>query len=71
MGPIGRNAMIQEIFTRHPQTRQVFIKNSMRCFGCDMLKFATVEECCKNHEIKDVDAFVNSLIETASKVANA
>ncbi len=71
MESIGKNAMVQEIFTRHPQTRQVFIKNRMRCFGCDMLKFATVEECCKNHHISDVDAFVSSLVETAAKTADA
>ena len=71
MEAIGKSAMIQEIFSKHPQTRDVFIKNKMRCFGCDMIKFATVEECCKNHKVKDIDSFIDSLNQTVVKGLNA
>ncbi|MFO7809851.1 MAG: DUF1858 domain-containing protein [Candidatus Delongbacteria bacterium] len=61
MREITKDDFITEIFEICPDCRRVFIKNKMRCFGCELNRFATVGECCKHHKIKDPDNFLNSL----------
>lgn len=64
MENITKNDYLEKIFEKYPSTRKVFVNKSMRCFGCELMKFATVEECCKNHKIKDLDKFVLMLNES-------
>jgi hypothetical protein len=61
---ITKNDLILNIFARYPSARKVFISRKMRCFACEMNRFATVEECCRNQKIKDVDGFVKMLNES-------
>ncbi|MCG2760278.1 MAG: DUF1858 domain-containing protein [Candidatus Delongbacteria bacterium] len=58
---ITKNDNIANVFEKFPSTRRVFIKNSMRCFGCEMMKFSTVEDCCKSHKVKDMEDFICAL----------
>jgi hypothetical protein len=61
---ITKNDYITNIFNKFPSTRKVFISNKMRCFACELNRFATVEECCKNHKVKDPEKFVLMLNES-------
>jgi len=61
---ISKTDLITNIFTKYPSTRRVFISNKMRCFACELNRFATVEECCRNHKVKDPDSFVLLLNES-------
>jgi len=61
---ISKNDYISHIFEKFPSARRVFIDKSMRCFACDIMKFATVEECCRNHKIRDINSFVKNLNKT-------
>ncbi len=61
---ITKDDYITNIFTKYPSTRRVFVNNKMRCFACEMNRFATVEECCRNHKVKDPDNFVMMLNES-------
>lgn len=58
---ISKKDYIAQVFDKYPVVRRAFIDRKMRCFACDMMKFATVEECCSNHKIKDVEGFVSTL----------
>jgi hybrid cluster-associated redox disulfide protein len=61
---ITKTDYISNIFNKYPAARKVFIKNKMRCFACELNRFATVEECCINHKVKDPDSFVKMLNES-------
>jgi len=64
METIEKNDYIEKIFEKYPSTRKVFINKGMRCIACEMNRFATVEECCANHKVKDLDSFVRMLNES-------
>jgi hybrid cluster-associated redox disulfide protein len=61
---ITKSDNLANIFNKYPSTMKVFIKNKMRCFACELNAFATVEECCRNHKVKDPDSFVLMLNES-------
>ena len=64
---IKKNDPIEKIFEKYPSTRKVFINKSMRCVVCEMNRFATVEECCINHKVKNTDDFVRMLNESVDE----
>ena len=64
---IKKSDPIEKIFEKFPSTRKVFINKNMRCVVCDMNRFATVEECCINHKVKDPDSFVKMLNESVDE----
>ncbi len=64
---IKKSDPIEKIFEKFPSTRKVFINKSMRCVVCEMNRFATVEECCINHKVKDPDDFVRMLNESVDE----
>ena len=64
---IKKSDQIEKIFEKFPSTRKVFINKSMRCVVCEMNRFATVEECCINHKVKDPDDFVRMLNESVDE----
>lgn len=55
---IKRTDLIKDVFIKYPHLKQSFIKRSMRCVGCEVLDFETIEESCKNHCMDDIDEFV-------------
>jgi len=57
----SKKDLILNIFKKCPSARRYFIKKSMRCPACELNRFATVEECCRNHKVKDIDNFVREL----------
>lgn len=70
MENITQQDYITNIFSKYPSTRRVFIKNKMRCFACELNKFATVEECCINHKVKDPDSFIKMLNQSKDEELN-
>lgn len=64
---IKKSDPIEKIFEKYPSTRKVFINKGMRCVACEMNRFATVEECCANHKVKDPDTFVRMLNESVDE----
>jgi hypothetical protein len=67
MEMIKKNDNIDGIFRKYPSTRKVFINKSLRCVICEMNRFVTVEECCLNNKVKDVDGFVKLLNESVDE----
>jgi len=67
---ITKNDYITNIFNKYPSTRKVFINNKMRCLICELKRFATVEECCRNHKVKNPDKFVLMLNESKDEDLN-
>ena len=55
---IKRTDRISEVFRLYPHLRQVFLEKMMRCVGCEILEFETIEESCKNHQMTEIDDFV-------------
>ena len=67
MEVIKKTDCLENIFRKYPSARKVFINKSLRCVVCELNKFSTVEECCANHKVKDVDGFVRMLNESVDE----
>jgi len=46
--------------SRSPQTIRVFLRFKMRCVGCPIACFHTVDDACREHGV-DRDAFLAAL----------
>jgi hybrid cluster-associated redox disulfide protein len=56
--------MVDNVMRRWPPTIRVFLDFSMRCVGCPIAAFHSIEEACGEHGV-DANAFLLKLMDTA------
>ena len=59
--------MVDDVMRRWPSTIRVFLDFRMRCVGCPIATFHTVDEACDEHSI-DPAALLSELRDTAKAV---
>jgi hybrid cluster-associated redox disulfide protein len=55
---------VDEVMRRWPSTIRAFLDFRMRCVGCPIAAFHSVDEACEEHDI-DADVFLPKILETA------
>ncbi len=63
---IGFDDLVGDVMTAHPATIRVFIAFGMRCVGCPIACFDTVDDACMEHRV-DRDIFLGALREAAAQ----
>jgi hybrid cluster-associated redox disulfide protein len=58
--PIRFDDLVDDVMSRSPQTIRVFLQFGMRCVGCPIACFHTVDDACREHGI-DRGAFLEAL----------
>jgi hybrid cluster-associated redox disulfide protein len=58
--PIRFDDLVDDVMSRSPQTIGVFLEFRMRCVGCPIACFHTVDDACREHGV-DRDAFFEAL----------
>ena len=58
--PIGFDDLVDDVMTGVPETIRVFLEFRMRCVGCPIACFHTVDDACREHGV-DRDKFLNAL----------
>lgn len=57
---IGFDDLVDDVMSGSPQTIRVFLKFDMRCVGCPIACFHTVDDACREHGV-DPEAFLKAL----------
>jgi hybrid cluster-associated redox disulfide protein len=65
--PIGFDDVVGEVMTARHATIRVFLDFRMRCIGCPISDFHTVDDACKEHGV-DRDEFLAALLAAANAV---
>ena len=52
--------LVDDVMTRSPQTIRVFLEFNMRCVGCPIACFHTVDDACREHGV-DREFFLQAL----------
>jgi len=60
--------MVDEVMRRWPSTIRVFLDFRMRCVGCPIATFHSVDEACDEHRA-DAAAFLSKLRDVAKAAA--
>jgi hybrid cluster-associated redox disulfide protein len=58
--PIRFDDLVDDVMSGAPQTIRVFLEFKMRCVGCPIACFHTVDDACREHGA-DRDAFLRAL----------
>jgi hybrid cluster-associated redox disulfide protein len=58
--PIGFDDLVDDVMSGAPETIRVFLAFRMRCVGCPIACFHTVDDACCEHGV-DRDSFLNAL----------
>ncbi len=58
--PIGFDDLVDDVMSRTPETIRVFLEFRMRCVGCPIACFHTVDDAVREHGV-DRDAFFKAL----------
>jgi hybrid cluster-associated redox disulfide protein len=58
--PIRPDDLVDDVMSRAPETIGVFLEFRMRCVGCPIACFHTVDDACREHGV-DRDAFLQAL----------
>ena len=58
--PFSFYDLVDDVMRTRPGTIRVFLKYEMRCVGCPIATFHTVDDACREHGI-DRDAFIAAL----------
>jgi hybrid cluster-associated redox disulfide protein len=58
--PIGFDDPVDQVMSGTPETIGVFLQFGMRCVGCPIACFHTVDDACREHGV-DRDAFFKAL----------
>jgi len=64
----GADLMVDEVMRRWPSTIRVFLDFRMRCVGCPIATFHSVDEACDEHGA-DAAAFLSKLQDVAKAAA--
>jgi len=59
---------VNEVMRRWPPTIRVFLDFRMRCVGCPIAAFHSIDEACEEHDV-DVEAFLPKILEASKAVA--
>ena len=59
---------VDDVMRRWPSTIRVFLDFRMRCVGCPVAAFHSVDEACDEHSV-DPAAFLSKLRDTAKAAA--
>jgi hybrid cluster-associated redox disulfide protein len=60
--------MVDDVMRRWPSTLRGFLDFRMRCVGCPIATFHSVDEACDEHSV-DVAAFLSKLRDMAKAAA--
>jgi hybrid cluster-associated redox disulfide protein len=60
--------MVDDVMRRWPSTIRVFLDFRMRCVGCPIATFHSVDEACDEHSVNPA-AFLSKLRDTARATA--
>ncbi|PVE23023.1 hydrid cluster protein-associated redox disulfide domain protein [Microvirga sp. KLBC 81] len=62
--PIASNHLVDDVMRQWPVTIRVFLDHKMRCIGCPIACFHTVDDACREHNV-DSGKFLAELNEVA------
>jgi len=57
---IGFDDLVDDVMRSSPQTIRVFLEFKMRCVGCPIACFHTVDDACREHGV-DRELFLQAL----------
>ena len=57
---VGFDDLVDDVMSRSPQAIAVFLRFKMRCVGCPIACFHTVDDACREHGV-DRQAFLAAL----------
>jgi hybrid cluster-associated redox disulfide protein len=57
---VGPDDPVDAVMSRTPRTIRVFLAFEMRCVGCPIACFHTVDDACREHGV-DREAFLRAL----------
>jgi hybrid cluster-associated redox disulfide protein len=60
--------MVDDVMRRWPSTIRVFLDFRMRCVGCPIASFHSIDEACAEHGV-DATAFLPKILETVRAAA--
>jgi hybrid cluster-associated redox disulfide protein len=52
--------LVDEVMSGRPETIRIFLAFKMRCVGCPIGAFHTIDDACREHGV-DRDAFLQAL----------
>lgn len=58
--PIERDSLVDDVMGQWPATIRTFLDFRMRCVGCPIACFHTVEDACREHHV-DAVLFLEAL----------
>ncbi len=58
--PAAPLQLVDDVMRRWPAAIRVFLDHKMRCVGCPMARFHTLEEACREHGV-DFNRFLANL----------
>jgi hybrid cluster-associated redox disulfide protein len=58
--PIAADMPVDDVMHRNPRTIRVFLDFRMKCVGCPVACFHTVDDACREHRV-DRHTFLNAL----------
>lgn len=64
--PIDSDRLVDDVMRRWPATIRVFLDYRMKCVGCPIACFHTVEDACREHQV-DLRAFLADLRTAAAR----
>jgi hybrid cluster-associated redox disulfide protein len=56
----SQSDLVGDVMRASPRTIRVFLRFRMRCVGCPIASFHTIEDACREHEI-DRESFLRAL----------
>lgn len=56
----GKEYLVDDVMRKWPSTIPVFLKYRMKCVGCPIGPFHTIQDACREHDV-DCSAFVVDL----------
>jgi hybrid cluster-associated redox disulfide protein len=59
---------VDDVMRRWPSTIRVFLDFGMRCVGCPIATFHSIDEACEEHDI-GADVFLPKIMEIAKAAA--
>ena len=65
---LNADLMVDEVMRRWPSTIRVFLDFRMRCVGCPIAAFHSIDEACDEHSVNPA-AFLSKLRDTAKAAA--
>jgi hybrid cluster-associated redox disulfide protein len=58
--PIRLDDLVDDVMNDVPETIGVFLEFRLRCVGCPIARFHTIEDACREHGV-DRDVFLKAL----------